>query len=151
MLLEIVERICTELQLEQIVVTSDESSLDAARQQNRHFRSQRLARMHVCEDAATFEDAFEQDLHLPASRLDAQHARRNHARVIEDEQILGPKQLQQVGKVQVREGPMSRIDAQQPAARPFGSRMLSDQLGRKFVGKVAASHGPRKVAARYRP
>ena len=59
----------------------DVVSFHTARQRDRHFGAQRLARMRVRENATPVEHALEQDLDLPAGRLDCRCTRAGITRV----------------------------------------------------------------------
>ncbi len=146
--LEILQRIGAQLQLEQIVMARDESSLDAARQQHRHLVSQRLAGVNMGKNAPTGENAFEQDLHLAARGLDAEYTRRNDACVVEYEQISGSQQRREIQELTVEDGSRTCFQMQQPAARTLRCGALCNQLRRKLIIEVAAPHRARKVADR---
>ena len=149
MALEIRQRIAAHLELEEIVVTADETRLAISWQEDRDFGPQRLARMHVGQDASIVEDAFQQDLDLPARRLCTLHPGRNHAGVIEYEQIACAQQAGQIEEPQVMKM-TGAVEPQQAAARALRRRPLSDQFFRKVVGKVAAPHGARTVSGKPR-
>ena len=85
------------------------------------------------------DDAFEHDLDPAATVLDAEEARLDDARVVEDEQVAGPQQRRQFGKLPV--GELFTADVQQPAAAAFGGRVLGDQFGRE--GKVEVVYSQR--------
>ncbi len=95
------QRLYAELELEQIVMTSDEARFCAARQRNRRLRTQRFARVHVREDAPIAQGALEQNLHLPARRFHSEYASRNHPCVVQHEQIAGRQQRWKIPKTQI--------------------------------------------------
>ena len=99
----------------------------------------RLAGAHLGDGVPFVNDALEQHLDPAAAVLDAEEARLDHARVVEDEQIPGAHQGGQVGETAVGELPAG--DVQQPAAAALGGGVLGDQLGRE--GKVEIVDGQR--------
>ena len=75
-------------------------------------------------------------------------ARRNDARVVEHQQIIGPQQTREIRELPIGDRTARYCKVQQPAARSLRRRPLCNQLVGKFVGKVAAPHGARTVAGR---
>ena len=144
-LFEVRQRIGAELQLEQIVAATDVVSLHAAGQRYRHVAAQRFARVRMREDAASFEHALEQDLHLPACGLAADDARRNYARIVEHEQVAGAQQRRQIREAQIvhtRSLRAPNAASGSPIARS-GAAVQSDlQAGRRRSRRAAlGAHG----------
>ena len=77
------------------------------------------------------EHALEQQLDAPAGRLAPEHARRQHARVVEDEQVAGAQQLRQVGEHADRRWRPLRRRARASGSRAVRERHLRDQLRRQ--------------------
>ena len=134
-----------ELDLEKIIAATDVVSLHAAGQRDRHVGSQRLARVCVRENAPPLQHALEQDLDLPASRLAANDAGRNDARVVEHEQITRAQQRRQIREPQVVQSCCRVLQMQQAAPRSLDRGPLCNQIFRQVVGEVGAPHWARTV------
>ncbi len=80
------------------------------------------------------DDALDQRLDAPAGRLASEQPRLQHARVVEHEQVAGHEQALDVGEREVAQR-VAR-DVQQPARRPFGQRVLRDQVRRQVEVEV---------------
>ena len=78
-------------------------------------------------------------LDLAARFLDAEEARLDHARVVENQQVTGCEQARQVGEAAVAK--LAAANVQQAAAGAFDRRVLGDQFGRQ--GKVEVVDGQR--------
>jgi hypothetical protein len=81
-------------------------------------------------------DALDQDLYRAAGFLASEESRRQHARVVEDEEIARREQLDEIGEPPVFEPIVRRIDDEQPARRARGERRLRDPLGREIEIEV---------------
>ncbi len=75
------------------------------------------------------ERPLEQQLDPATGFLGGEQTRRDHARVVEDQQIPGRDELRQLAHLSVRERAARAVECQQPAPRAFGERLLSDEMG----------------------
>src|SRR4051812_46653878 len=101
--------------------------------------------MRMSEDATPFEHALEQDFHLAACRLATDDSRRDHACVVEHEQIARAQQRWQIGETQVAHARGSALQMQQATPRSFARGPLCNQIFRQVVGEVGAPHWARTV------
>jgi hypothetical protein len=91
------------------------------------------AQLHQCR--AIGEDAFEKDLDAATGGLVAHHPRRDHTRVVEDQQVARLEQVREIPDGAVFHTAV-RVQDQQPARGAFGEWRLRDQFGRQVIGKV---------------
>ena len=107
-----------------------------------------MARAQVHERAARAEHPLEQHLDAPAGRLAPDDARRQHARVVEDEQVAGAQELRQLGEQPILDGARGAVEHEQTARAPLGERHLRDQLrpearsGNRCAASGRDSSGP---------
>ena len=76
-----------------------------------------------------------------AGQPDADQARREDARVVDDQQIAGAEQRRQVVEGEMRDAPARAIERHEPAAAARGRRLLRDQLVREIEIEVGDVHG----------
>ncbi len=121
-----------------------------SRQLDLPARLRLVTRAQVHEGAPCPEQPFEQDFDAPARRLAAHDAGRQHAGVVEHEQIACAQELRQLGECAIRKRAARAVEHEQPARAPLGERYLRDELGRQVEMKIAALHGGAILAARWR-
>jgi len=90
---------------------------------------------------AALERTLEQQFHLAAGVLDRVQARRDHARVVEHQQVAGVHQPGQVAHAPIGERAAGAIKRQQPARGSLRERLLGDEFFGEFVSEVTAAHG----------
>jgi len=67
------------------------------------------------------------------ARPPAQKTRRQHSRIVQDEQIAGGQQLGQLEENVVRNSRTRTVEYEEPCLIARGSRLLSNQVCRQFV------------------
>ena len=77
-------------------------------------------------------DPLDQDLHRAAGVLAPVQPRRQHAGVVEHQQVAGAKEVGQLAEHAVLARLRRHVEQQHAAGRTFGQRGLRDQLGRQF-------------------
>ena len=80
--------------------------------------------------------AFDQDLDRAATFLVPEQSRRQHAGIVEDEQVARAQQRRQIGEATILEVSRDRVDDQQPARRTRSQRDLCDQLMRQIKMEI---------------
>ncbi len=85
---------------------------------------------------------FEQHLDPAAGGLATIEARRQHARIVDDEEVTRADQVGEIREAEVFPT-IFRRDVQQAAGGPLRQRRLGNQLPGEIVGEVARSVGPR--------
>lgn len=63
-------------------------------------------------------------------------ARRNDARVVEDEEIASPQQVREIPELAVRKDAVAGLDVQHPRLVAGGQRLLCNQLLRKVIVEI---------------
>ena len=84
----------------------------------------------------------EQQLDGAADGVLREHARGNHARVVDDKAVAWPQERGQVDDVTVVQGSPAPIDDQQARAVAAGGRRLGDRVRRQLVIEVREVHVP---------
>ena len=84
-----------------------------------------MAGAHQRQRERRFQHALHQHFDLAAARLAPEQPRLDHARVVEDEQVIAIEQFNDVAEVTVGEAPVRNV--QQAARGAIGQRMLRDQ------------------------
>ena len=67
-------------------------------------------------------------------------SRREHARVVDDQEIPRAKQRRQLGEAPMLHALARAVEHHQPAAAAFRRRLLGDQFVRKIEVKVGCQH-----------
>ncbi len=106
----------------------------------------RLARAQLHEGAVPADHTLEQDLDAAPGLLAAVQPRRDHARVVDDQQVPRTQQAWELDESAVGQRPGAPVQVQQPAVAAPRDRVPRDQVVGKFVVEVAAAHGPRMLA-----
>ncbi len=125
-----------EAQHEELAVASEHRRRRAVIEQNAPARLRLLADAELHARLVRAGDALDQDLDGAAGVLAPVQPRRQHARVVEDEQIARREQLDEIGEAAVVEFPVRRVDDEQAARRALRERRLRDQLGRQVEVKI---------------
>ena len=86
-------------------------------------------------------DPLDQDLHRAAGALAPVQPRRQHAGVVEHQQIAGPQEVGQLTEHAVLPRLRRHIQQQQPARRTLGQWHLRDQFGRQFKIEIGFLQG----------
>ncbi len=136
--LEDLVRIAAELHAPEIILARHDGGCVSQPQGNHGAGSRRLARAQLHERRARTREPLEHDLDLAAAvALDAMQARRDHSRVVEDQQVAGAQKRRQVDELAIGQRTCGTLQVQQPAAAARGGRMAGDQ----FVGQVEMEVG----------
>ena len=98
----------------------------AARHVHRGAGQRLLADLHVRHDVIAGEHALDEQLQLAATGLLAEHARLDHARVVEHQQVAGLQQCGQLAEDAVHR--RGRATVQQARATALGRGVLGDEL-----------------------
>jgi hypothetical protein len=85
-------------------------------------------------------DALDQDFHRTAGFLASILPRRQHARVVEDQQVARVLVAIQIGELAILEAARRHVDHEQAACRTLRQRRLCDQFGWKVVVEVGFFH-----------
>ena len=102
----------------------------------------RLAGAQLRQHAASAEQPLHQHLHgATGGGLAAEHACRDHARVVEHQQVARTQQARDIGEPQVLRPLARRVEPEQAAARALGAGMPRDQRIGQFVVEIADFHG----------
>ena len=83
-----------------------------------------------------------------AGRLGAEQSRRDHAGVVEHQQVARLQQRRQVAHPEVRERGIARRHQQQAAGGTLGKRRLRDQRFRQLVVEIRLLHGAAGIKGR---
>ncbi len=132
-------------QYEQIAIARAHLAFDAALEDQARARLRRLARAQLREQRVLVEHAFDQHLDLAAAILAPEQARRDHARIVEHQQVTRFDQRGEVGEKPVVEAIPRRVDAEQARRAAILERRLRDQVLGKLVVEIAESHRPRRA------
>src|SRR4030095_13516996 len=73
---------------------------------------------------------------------------RQHARVVEDEQVVGTEQRRQLGESPIYDPPGIAVAMQQPTVAAALAGVAGDQIVGQVIRELAAQHGPRMLAER---
>ena len=103
-------------------------------------RRRRFAGAQLHPGAAIVEQAFDQQFHAPAGLLGAQQARRQHACIVDHEQVVRAQQGRQVGELEIATGAGGPVQRQQAAFRARRRRLPGDLGQRQIVIKVGSEH-----------
>src|SRR5262249_58944071 len=76
------------------------------------------------------------------TRVDREDARRNHARVVDDDAVPRAQQLGELPKHVILERAAAAIDQEEPCRVALGRRGLGDCVGRQVVLEVVDVHDP---------
>ena len=87
------------------------------------------------------QHALHQHFNLAAADLAAEHARRDHAGIVEHQQVAGFQLIQQIGEYTVRQRPARPVQLQQAACAAFGPGIVGNQGFGKFKRKSATRMG----------
>ena len=132
-----------EAQLEQRLVARHHGGGDALviPQQQLGARLRRFRRAHVRQHAMVVQHALHQHFNLAAADLAAEHARRDHAGIVEHQQVAGFQLIQQIGEYAVRQRPARPVQLQQAACAALGLGIVGNQGFGKFKRKISDAHG----------
>ena len=90
--------------------------------------AQRLAGPHVQERLTTLEGPLQQHLHGSAARFATLQSRRDHPRVVEYQEVIGPQEARQVDELSIDGRAGAPLQNEQPRGRTLGQRPLGNQL-----------------------
>ena len=130
-----------EAQLVELAVAADHFRLAAGIQVNAAARLGRLAGAHLRPRGVLRQQALDQDLHAAAAFLLPEQARRNHAGVVENQQIARLQPFGQVADVAIRERRVARRHHQQAAGGTLRQRRLGDQRLGQVEMEIGLLHG----------
>ena len=125
----------------ELALASEHFGVAAGIQRDAAAGLRRLARAHLRPRLVPGQQAFDEDLDAPAAGLRAVQAGRDHARVVEDQQVAGLQQVRQVADAGIAQGRGRGRHHQQAARGALGQGRLRDQLGRQVVMEVGALQG----------
>src|ERR1051325_2451727 len=93
-----------------------------------------------------FELTHEKDFNLSACLFAmSDQARRNHARVVHDDDVVGTKMLSELIESRIAPLLSRAIEHEHPRGVTLFERCLRDELGRKLVIKLGDSHQKKDV------
>ena len=132
-----------ETQPEEFAVTAEHTDFGAVVQEDARTHLRFLANPELRARLVRAGHALDQDLDRATTFLVPEQSRRQHAGIVEDEQVAGAQQRRQIGEAAILETPRSRIDDQQPARRALGQRALRNHFGRQIEMEVGLVQGAR--------
>ena len=119
------EHVVVEPQLEEVVAPAFDNRFDTRIEHKPAAAGWLVAGAYQRQRERRFQHALHQHFDLAAARLAAEKPRLDHARVVEDEQVIAIEQFNDVAEVTVGEAPVGNV--QQAARGAIGQRMLRDQ------------------------
>ena len=102
-------------------------------------RARRAAHEHV-PLAVIAERPDEQQLEPSAARPTAAHAGRDHAGVVQNDQVVGAEEPRKVGDAGMTAGSRRPVEHQEAGIGAVGRRLLGDQLRGQRVVQVGQAH-----------
>ena len=131
--LDQVEHVAFEMQGEEFADALADGDVEGVGQADAVARLGRLGRPHLGQHGAVVEHALDQHFDLAAGCLLAEEARLQHPRVVEDQQVAGLEQADDVGEMAI--GDAVAVELQQARSAAVGQRGLGDALGRQVESK----------------
>ena len=96
---------------------------------------------HERAPASPFEGRREQELDRSPAGVPRQDARRDDARVVDDEAVTRPQEIRKLGEHVVFERRARAVDHEEPRRAAHWARRLGDQLRREIVVELREVHG----------
>ena len=124
----------------ELLVTAEYGQYRTVGQGNRASRLRRFRGADLGAHALVGQKPFNQDFDLAAGLLLAIQACRNHAGVVEDQQVTGLQQVRQLTELPVLERGVARRHQQQPGIASVGQGRLGDQLRRQIEVEIGFLH-----------
>ncbi len=87
------------------------------------------------------QNTFHQNFQLTATGFLAEHTRRNHPGIIEDQQITGLQQVQDIAKLPLPGFTRVTIQHQQAAGTALRHRITGNEFIRQVKLKIGYKHG----------
>jgi hypothetical protein len=103
-------------------------------------RTQWIAGAGLYQRTAARKRSLEEDLDASAAGAPRREARRQHACVVEHQQVAWRQQSGEVSHRAVDAAPTLPVEHQQTAGRALRERRLRDQLSRQGIFEIAAAH-----------
>src|ERR1700733_10558541 len=138
--LEESRHLAREPQMEQIALSSEHARRMTSGQFDRGARLQALAGAQLHQRGVRRQGTFEQNFDASAAFLEAECTRRNHARIVENQQIRRAQQGWEVAKLKVAPRSGGAIERQHPAGGARRRGPLSNEFLGKIEVKVRAPH-----------
>jgi hypothetical protein len=132
--------VARKLQMEQIALSFEHVRALAAGKTHDGALLQTLARPQMNERGPRGQRALEQNLDAPAALLTAEYPRRDHARIVENQEILGCKQGRQIAKLKVAPGSRGPVQHQHAAGGAHRRGTLGNEFLGEFEVKIRAQH-----------
>ncbi|MNV44906.1 hypothetical protein D3C71_1366840 [compost metagenome] len=130
-----------ELQHIELAIAAQHLGLATGVERDAAARLGRLAGANLRAGLLATEQALDQDLDPAAGGLLPEQTRRDHPRVVEDQQVAGLQQLRQITDMAVIECLRRRRHQQQAAGRTLGQGGLGDQRLGQLVVEIGLLQG----------
>lgn len=122
----------------------DDLGLDPGGEHQPPPGTRRVAGAQLDEGLIDGQDPLEQQLDAPTAGLVSVEPRRQHPRVVDDQQVTGLQEADDVGETAVGEVTVT-VEVQQTRCAALGQRLLGDQRLGQVEMKIPGLHGRRMV------
>ena len=128
-------------QYEHVALAAQHFAIDGALQLQTAPGFGRLAGAQLGEQRPVVDDPFDQYLDLAAALLAAEQTGRDHARIVEYDQVAGIDVIDQLGEMMIAEPSQRRLQHHQARTGTLGQGFLRDQFLGQPVIEIAQAHG----------